>query len=229
MTVISTKQVTTGTPEDGRAASPAKRFLRKVVPTSARRNLRVVQWRLRGSPTPPPHYFKQQTLKKVARKYELRDLVETGTFLGDMLAAMRDSFDSLTSIELSEELHARAVQRFAGDDKITLLQGDSKDRISEVSKVLDRPTLFWLDAHYSGSWHAEFEETAGGDRDNPIYAELEAVFERGIDHAVLIDDARLFNGKEGWPILTDVCLFVKERQPTKKIHIEHDIVRILPR
>lgn len=222
------QQTTTGTAEDGRSAHPAKKILRQVVPISLRRNLRIAQWRLRGSPSPPPHYFKQQTLKGVAHKFDLRDLVETGTFLGDMLAAMRDSFDSLTSIELSGELHARAMQRFAGDQKITLLQGDSKDRISEVAKSLDRPALFWLDAHYSGSWHADFEETAGADRDNPIYAELEAVFEKGIDHAILIDDARLFTGEEGWPVLSDVCLFVEERQPTRRVYVNHDIVHILP-
>lgn len=226
--ISTTQQTATGTAEDGRSANPIKKFLRAVVPASARSRFRIAQWQLRGSPVPPPHYRKQQILRKTAHDYQLRDLIETGTFLGDMLAAMRDDFNSLTSIELSEELHARAQQRFAGDSKITLLRGDSKELIAEVAGSLTRPSLFWLDAHYSGSWHEDFEETAGGDRDNPIYAELEAVFARGLDHVVLIDDARLFNGQEGWPQLKDICAFVEEREPQREVLVAEDIVRILP-
>jgi hypothetical protein len=156
-------------------------------------------------------------------------LIETGTFLGDMLAAMRDSFDSLTSIELSEELYGRAQRRFAGDPKITLLQGDSKDLLTEVTGAMKEPGLFWLDAHYSGTWHEDFEETAGGDRPNPIFAELEAIFANDPRHAVLIDDARLFNGEEGWPPLADVCGFIREKEPSRDVLVSEDIVRILPR
>ena len=168
-------------------------------------------------------------MKRTARKYQLRHLVETGTFLGDMLAAMRNSFDSLTSIELSDELYGRAQRRFAGDPKITLLCGDSKDLLTEVASSMDQPGLFWLDAHYSGIWHEDFEETAGGDRPNPIFSEIEAIFANNLRHAVLIDDARLFNGEDGWPPLADVCRFIRESQPDREVIVAEDIIRILPR
>jgi hypothetical protein len=213
----------------GRSSAPLRRLARAITPTAARAHFRIAQWRLRGGPVPPPHYYKQQVVKKTAREYRLKDLVETGTFLGDMLAATRNSFDSLTSIELSEELHNRAKQRFVGDDKIILLQGDSKDRIAEVAAALDRPALFWLDAHYSGAWHEDFEETAGVGRDKPIYTELGAILAKGIGHVVLIDDARLFNGREGWPRLDDVLAFVEEREPDRRTLVADDIIRILPR
>lgn len=163
-----------------------------------------------------------------ARDYGLVQLVETGTFLGDMLAAMRESFDSLTSIELSDELYARATKRFAGDPKITLLHGDSKELLEEIAASIDQPALFWLDAHYSGAWHEDFEETAGGDRPSPIFAELEAVFSSPHEHVVFIDDARLFNGEEGWPELDEVCAFVHEREPHRTLVIAEDCVRIFP-
>jgi len=212
----------------GRSRAPLRRLARAVTPTSARARLRITQWRLRGKPVPPPHYYKQQVVRGTARDYGLKDLVETGTFLGDMLAAMRDSFDNLTSIELSEELYDHVRRRFADDDKITLLQGDSKDRIAEVAASLERPALFWLDAHYSGAWHDDFDETAGGDRDKPIYSELAAIFAKGIPHVVLIDDARLFDGREGWPRLDDMLAFIEESAPERSALIADDIVRILP-
>ena len=170
-----------------------------------------------GSPVPPPHYVKQRALRGAAKQYGLARLIETGTFLGDMLAAMREDFDNLTSIELSDELYARATKRFAADPKITLLHGDSSERIKEVAASIEEPALFWLDAHYSGAWHEEFDETAGSDRPNPIYAELEAVFASPYKHVVFIDDARLFNGEEGWPQLADVCSFIEEREPERDL------------
>jgi len=172
---------------------------------------------------------KQRALKEAARRYGLKSLVETGTFLGDMLAAMREDFDSLTSIELSEELFRRAQVRFAGDPKITLLNGDSKDVLEGLVPSIDQPTLFWLDAHYSGAWHEDFEETAGGDRPLPIYEELEAVFASDYQHVVFIDDARLFTpAHENWPSVEDIRSFVKEHQPDRTVLVSEDIIRVLP-
>lgn len=213
----------------GLSNAPARRLARAVVPTPVRARLRIAQWRLRGSPVPPPHYVKQKALRTAACEHNLRRLVETGTFLGDMLAAMRDTFDSLTSIELSEELHARATKRFVGDKKITLLLGDSKELLDEIAASIDQPALFWLDAHYSGEWHEDFEETAGGDRSNPIFSELEAVFSSPHRHVVFIDDARLFNGEDGWPHLAEVFDFVRQREPHREVFVADDIIRVLPR
>jgi hypothetical protein len=212
----------------GRSKSPVKRLLRAIVPTSARARLRIAQWKLRGSPVPPPHYVKQRALRKAAAQYHLKRLIETGTFLGDMLAAMRNDFANLTSIELSDELYERASKRFAGDPKVTLLHGDSSERIKEVAASIEEPALFWLDAHYSGSWHEDFEETAGSDRPNPIYAELEAVFASPYKHVVFIDDARLFNGEEGWPQLAEVLSFIEEREPDRTLVVSEDCIRVFP-
>lgn len=154
--------------------------------------------------------------------------METGTFLGDMLAAMRDDFDSLTSIELSEELHLRAKKRFAGDPKITLLQGDSKEVLEQIVPSIDQPTLFWLDAHYSGAWHEDFEETAGGDRPVPIFEELQAVFASSHPHVVFIDDARLCDSEDDWPSVAEISAFVQQKEPSRTVTVSEDIIRVLP-
>ena len=83
-------------------------------------------------------------------KFGIRILIETGTFFGDMLAALRENFDSLMSIELDDALVKKAKQRFSDEPKIAILHGDSAHVISEVLASLHEPALFWLDGHFSG-------------------------------------------------------------------------------
>ena len=82
------------------------------------------QWRRTARP-PAPLEVKAQIIRHYAAKYGLRNFIETGTFFGDMLAALRNDFDALTTIELDFALAARATQRFAEEPKITVIQGDS--------------------------------------------------------------------------------------------------------
>ena len=95
--------------------------------------------------------------------------METGTYYGDMIAAMMPQFDAIYSIELSDELYDRARRRFRGSDKVTLIHGDSAVELAAIVRGLDRPALFWLDGHYSGG------ETAKGATETPVLAELEQI------------------------------------------------------
>src|SRR5688500_18315724 len=81
----------------------------------ARRALR--QWNSKGCPDPPPSAYKYSVIQEYGRRFGLRVLVETGTFLGEALFACRRSFDRLYSIELSESLYEEAVRRFRGNRK----------------------------------------------------------------------------------------------------------------
>jgi len=46
-------------------------------------------WKLRGEPIRSPHLLKQRTVREYAQRYGLRVLVETGTYYGEMVDAMR--------------------------------------------------------------------------------------------------------------------------------------------
>lgn len=60
-----------------------------------------VEWeRSEGLLVPSP-VAKQRTLRSYARSYELNVLVETGTYYGDTVEAMKDVFERIYSIELS--------------------------------------------------------------------------------------------------------------------------------
>src|SRR5580704_3945611 len=131
-----------------------------------------------------PALVKIRALRHYAKEYELRTFVETGTFLGNTTAAIAHLFDQCFTIELSGELHARAVERFAGQPHIICVRGDSGAAIGDILRRINQPALFWLDAHYSG----EITANAGYD---PVLRELSSIFAHSIkNHVVLIDDAR---------------------------------------
>lgn len=120
--------------------------------------------------------------------FGVRSFVETGTYLGDTLAALSDDFDTLQSIELSKDFHARAVARFAGRPQIHLINADSTTGLeTTLGRLSSDRALFWLDAHYSGG------DTAKGHSNTPVESELLAIlaYPQRSD-IILIDDLRYF-------------------------------------
>lgn len=186
-----------------------------------RRALAVADWEKRGRPVPPPHAFKQELLLEYSKRYSLRLLVETGTYMGDMVNAMRYAFDEIYSIELSEDLHSKAVRRFSGVKNVHLLQGDSGTRLGEIMPQLTRPTLFWLDGHYSAG------VTARGEKDTPILDELEHIFRDSLaSHVILIDDARCFVTDPAYPSVASVEASTRSRFPAATVTVADDVIRI---
>jgi non-ribosomal peptide synthetase component F len=47
------------------------------------------RWESRGRPVPPPHLVKQVVLQNYAANYGIRTFVETGTYFGEMVGAMK--------------------------------------------------------------------------------------------------------------------------------------------
>lgn len=183
----------------------------------------IARWRRLGCPVPPPHVYKQEVLLGYAQRYGLRILVETGTYHGDMVAAMKNCFAEVVSIELSPMLYAKARERFKRDRNVTLLQGDSGQEIGKVVTQLRHPALFWLDGHYSAG------ETACGDKETPIMEELGHILAaEDIGHVVIIDDARCFGSEPSYPTVAELKNFVLERRPNVAISIENDSIRIVP-
>ena len=95
---------------------------------------------------PAPHIVKQAVVRSYARRYGSRVFVETGTYFGDMVDAIKSDFDRVYSIELSEKLHAGACKRFDGDPRVELIRGDSGSVMKSVMMKLTAPALFcWMD------------------------------------------------------------------------------------
>src|SRR5712692_3759890 len=72
----------------------------------------IWQWRRRGKSGPLPHALKQRLVRHYGRRFGARILIETGTYMGDMVRAMMPSFDHIYSIELDPVLYQRAAKCF---------------------------------------------------------------------------------------------------------------------
>lgn len=181
-------------------------------------------WNAAGCPVPPPHRAKQLMLRELSTQYGLRTLVETGTYVGEMVQALRHHFDRIYSIELSQEFHRQVVRRFRGVGRIRLIQGDSAQCLGGVLAELDGPALFWLDGHYSQA------QTAHNGRETPILEEL-ALILGGPDlgHVLVIDDARDFGVDPGYPTQEQVREFVLSRRPDLEIRVAMDAIQITPK
>lgn len=168
-----------------------------------------------------PHLAKRRTILEYRARHGVRCFVETGTFTGDMLAAMVPFFDRLMSVELSDALYRQVRARFRGQSNVRLYLGDSTAILPRILSDLREPALFWLDAHYSGG------TTAHGDNESPILDELDAVLCHPVDgHVLLVDDSRMFDGNRGYPTLDTLRRFVAARKPAFSVEVSHDIIRI---
>ena len=183
----------------------------------------VLKWRLRGMPSPPPHAVKVDVISSAARQFGCKTLVETGTYLGDMIARTRHLFDRLYTIEVDPTLHANACARFSTDPAVTVLLGDSAHELPKILEQLTTPAFFWLDGHYSGG------ETGKGDLDTPIQTEVELILRHPVrGHVILVDDARLFVGQNDYPTLDGFRQQLERLCSTYTFSVASDIIRFVP-
>ena len=117
-----------------------------------------------------------------------RVFVETGSYLGHGINNVKNDFELIYSIELSEKWFLYCKKLFSKQSNVKLVLGDSAEVLSQLSTEINEPTLFYLDAHYSGG-----ETAFGKEEDNgcPVLRELEAIGKRTYKDIVIIDDMRL--------------------------------------
>ena len=183
-----------------------------------------IVWIVKNKPIPYPHRYKSKIISDYAIKYKIKTLIETGTYLGQTIDDLEPGFDSIYSIELDKKLYLNAKKMFLTNKKINILQGDSSKLLPNIISKIKKPSLFWLDAHYSKGI------TARGKKETPILDELNSISKSKIkNHVILIDDARKFNGSNGYPSINDVKRFVYNKFTNYKINSSMDIVRIYPK
>ena len=182
----------------------------------------LAEWEKNGKPLPPPHIVKQMAIEEYRKKFHTEILVETGTYLGDMVEAQRDHFKKIYSIELSEKLFNKAQKRFKDHSHVKILHGDSGTVLNKLMNEVDKPALFWLDGHYSGGI------TAKGEKECPVPEELSTILKSSFPHLILIDDARLFNGNNDYPTIEQILEIIKSNNRQYVVEIKDDIIRLTP-
>lgn len=169
--------------------------------------------------SPSSSETKKKTVIRLAKESKARVFIETGTYIGRMLEAVNRYFDVLYSIEIDKKLHLFCKKKFQNNKKIHLFCGDSARILSKILKKVKSPTFFWLDAHYSGGI------TSMAKTKTPIEAELKIILQKWQPGSrILIDDARLFNGSNGYPEIKDIEKLIKKLG--LKITLKNDILLI---
>jgi hypothetical protein len=189
-----------------------------VKPIWAHNQLRA--WWRRGRLAPAPRGVKLAAILHWADMIDAKTLVETGTYRGDTVRALRRRFDRLVRIELSPRLAKRVIDEHRAFKSVEILAGDSASKLAEVTITLTTPTVFWLDAHYSGGARM-------GEGVVPINREFAGALTADVPHVILIDDMRDFKGVDGYPTVEDLTARIEAAG--YKVFIANDILQAIPR
>jgi hypothetical protein len=180
-------------------------------------------WKLRGEPRRIPHLLKQRTVLEYAQRFGLTTLVETGTYYGEMIAAVAARFDQIYSIELDPRLAKLAQERFDRQPHVHVIEGDSQSVVPNLLKQLERRCLWWLDAGYCG-WVGEIGNP------NRLGSEFEVILaDQRYEHIVLMDDADGINGEGNSPTLEQLIASIERNYPNRQVEVARNIIRITPR
>ncbi|MEA3442245.1 MAG: hypothetical protein U9R04_01975 [Chloroflexota bacterium] len=199
------------------------RQIRKVVVYPVLRMLYVYWDLLRGkirTRAHPSHKVKLRCIEKFQDEFNLPVFIETGTYLGHTVKAVKNNFQDIYSIELNDDLFVRANRMFSKFSHIHIIHGDSSRVLPELLPSICGECLFWLDAHYWGGVTGELALKS------PVTQELGAIRNHPIKgHVILIDDARLFKGQDGWPALQEVFALLRRINPYYAVEVKDDIIR----
>lgn len=151
----------------------------------------------------------KEIMKREQFDYSYDYFVETGTCTGETILSVEPHFEQLYTIELNGKLSNIAKTIYDNKlqnntsankkNKINFIIGDSTDELKNVLPKLDKNTIFFLDAHFSGG------ETAQGPKDCPLIEEIENINTLFKHKAVIIiDDCRLLDThiNEDWTGIT---------------------------
>jgi len=167
----------------------------------------------------PPHFVKARHLRRLQKKHGLSVFVESGTYLGEMVEAVKSSFQEIYSIEVDAALFQYARARFTSDEKIHIFHGDAAEVLPDILRTISVPCLFWLDGHFSGG------VTGMGKRETQIVDELLAIKKYYIPgHVVLVDDADSFTGEGDYPTLGWVDDVIHAMDPKMRVEVTDNII-----
>ncbi|MEM9282584.1 MAG: hypothetical protein AAGA96_12215 [Verrucomicrobiota bacterium] len=129
-------------------------------------------------------------ISKILQREPPAICVETGTYRGEMTVEFSEIFEEVHTIELSEKWFQFSSKKLLDYPNVTCYLGDSAILVGKLSEKIDRPALFYLDAHFAGG------DTALGEKEVPLMEELEVLTKRKQQDVFVIDDLRLI-GKSG--------------------------------
>jgi len=181
------------------------------------------QWERSERRLPAPYIVKHEIIKDYAKRFSCSTLVETGTYLGDTVNALKGQFKKIISVELDSFLCQRAKTKFSRFNHIKIICGNGPEVLKDICSGIEEPCLFWLDSTFSGGI------TARGELITPVVSEIEEIFQKLSDKIIVLINARnILPHPEGKKIMLDIKNIVLAKHPGWKIKERDDVIRITP-
>jgi hypothetical protein len=182
-------------------------------------------WVKSGSPMPAPDYARTLAVTDLARKFGVSVFVETGTLVGSRVGSVLGVFKEIHSVELSQELYNRCVERFRGNQNVRLYNGDSGKLLPGILSGIHEKCLYFLDAHYSAG------TTARGNRDSALEDEMATILPRleNYDDIILVDDTYDLQDSNGYLSKETIVSMVRSVRPEYNVIVEDFILRAFPK
>ena len=112
-----------------------------------------------------------ETIKKLIAKYNIKNFIETGTYLGQTTGAMAQVVENVYSCEINVNYFEQAKENLKSFSNITLFNTSSKQFLENVLPVIQQPALFFLDAHWQ--------------EHNPLVDELKVIAENKFCNSII--------------------------------------------
>ncbi len=157
-------------------------------------------WLINGKTGFAPSIAKQKFICDIAKQASIKTFIETGTYMGDMVSAVRSYFEKVYSIELAQTYYKAAIKRFKKYSNVSIISGDSGVELPKILSQLSGPAIFWLDGHYSGG------DTAKSTENSPLRKEIESIllWKFKTESILIIDDVNSLSGSNGYPTVDEI-------------------------
>jgi hypothetical protein len=146
-------------------------------------------------------FFNGKNLAGIINQYNIKNFVETGTGMGASVEwATQQPFHNIWSVEIHQPTFEIVSKKFINNSKVKIWNCPSVEFL-ENACTLDGGILFFLDAHFPGSYYHGIELSTGTDDIMwPLELELPLISKMrpiGKD-LILLDDLRIYeNGPYG--------------------------------
>lgn len=94
----------------------------------------------------------EKEIRRLITAYGIRAAVETGVHQGVTTRALAGMVPTVHAIEINGDYYAESHLRLAGVPNVRLYHGASQDVLPVLLPLIERPVLYYLDAHWDGNY-----------------------------------------------------------------------------
>lgn len=99
--------------------------------------------------------FIEKEIIKLKNLFQIKTVIETGTYLGETTKFMCENFEKVIGIEISDEYYSKTIETCYDKSNLNLVKDSSVNYLSANLKEIgknEKTILFYLDAHWDSYW-----------------------------------------------------------------------------